>query len=505
MKQHKYFHAAIVASFATAVAVTAVPVVDAAFVDVKPNTEGAIAIEKLSAMGIVNGYPDGTFKPANGVNRAEAAKILTLLNTGDDEVSGYESSFTDVPAGHWAYQYVGFANEFGLLTGYGGGKFGASDSLTRGQFAKILATQLDLPTPDVDLPFSDVPAGAWFEPGVKVLLDLGITKGTTETTFSPNAPITREQLAIFLDRAQLLDEIELPDVDEPDTEVPDIEEEPLEPAKDFKQFMKPNAVNDAKALQQLVNLVKSLSGDIEAANYFYAPEISASYIQDYATNAGKFLYTISVPTHGGEYDYYQMFVEYTVDGPKSFELLSAEAFAAEVKKENRGAVELQAFIDGITVGEEYEDVYIMPAGYDDIGMLYYENSPLYFEFTSLQKQVFFVYYDSMLNSETYAFEITPSYNGERYTYKQKQLKPQITHTVPANYDVSYVEVQTKDDELLEPVFDIRYGKPFVLYALDAYNTQPTIGTIVTIYLHDFEKDEEIDVQYIYNGTKFVKQ
>lgn len=494
MNQHKFFQAAVVASLATAAVVTVAPVVDAAFNDVKPNTEGAIAIEKLSAMKIVNGYEDGTFRPGNGVTRAEAAKILTLLNTGGEEVSGYQSSFKDVPRGHWAYNYVSFANKFELLTGYGGGLFGTNDPLTRGQFAKILATQLAEPTPNIALPFKDVPKGAWFEDGVKVLLDLGITKGTTATTFSPNAPITREQLAIFLDRANLLDDIEVPD-----TTIP------VSGNSDFAQFMKPNAVNDAEALQQLVKLVKTLGGDIEAANYYYAPEISASYIQDFAINEGKFLYTIYVPVQGDRFDYYHMFVDYKKDGPKSFELLSAAAFASEVKKENKGAVQLQAFINGLKKGEEYEDVYILPAGYDDIGMLYYDNSPLYFEFPTLQKQVFFVYHDSMMRSDTYAFELTPSYDGERYTYTQKQLQPYLTYNIPANYDVSYVDVQTAAGEQVDPVFDINYGKPFVLYALDPYNTAPTKGATVTITLHNFETDNEIEVQFVYNGTTFVKQ
>lgn len=504
MNQHKFFQAAVVASLATAAVVAVVPTAEAAFNDVKPGTEGAIAIEKLSAMNIVNGYQDGTFKPNNGVTRAEAAKILTLLNTGGEEVSGYESSFTDVPQTHWAYEFVGFANEFALLTGYGGGLFGAEDSLTRGQFAKILATQLEVPTPDVDLPFTDVPKDAWFEAGVKVLLDMGITKGTTETTFSPNTPITREQLAIFLDRANLLDEIEMPDVDEPVTEVPDTGV-PAISASDFAEFLKPNTVKDAKALQQLVNFVKASGGEIEAANYYYAPEVSAGYVQDYVSNTGKFLYTVYVPTKGDDFEYYQLFVEFTEDGAQSFELLTAAAFAAEVQKQNKGAVELQAFMDSIATGEDYEDIYAIPAGYDEIGMLYYENSPQYFEFTSLKKQVFFVYYDSMLRSDTYAFELTPSYDGKRYTYTQKQLKPVITYTVPANYDVMYVEAKTASGQELGPVYDISYEKPFVLYALDAYNTAPSNGTTVTITLHDFEADKEIVVKFVYNGTTFVKQ
>jgi len=499
MNQHKFFQAAVVASLATAAVVAVAPVADAAFIDVKANTEGGQAIEKLSAMKIVNGYEDGTFRPGNGVTRAEAAKILTLLNTGGEDVNGYTSAFADVPQNHWAYQYVSFANEFELLTGYGGGLFGTNDSLTRGQFAKILATQLAEPTPAVDLPFTDVPKGAWFEDGVKVLLHMGITKGTTATTFSPNMPITREQLAIFLDRANLLDEIDTPVVDVPK---PD---EPSNGSSDFEKYMQSNAVNNAKALQELVDLVEELDGGIEAANYSYAPEILPGFVQDFALNEGKFLYTVYVPAQGDDYEYYYLFVDFTENGAKSFELLSEAAFKAEVQRDNKGAVELQAFMDRLVTGEEYEDIYIIPAGYDDIGMLYFENSPLYLEFTSLNKQLFYVYHDSAERSDTYVFELTPSYDGNRYTYTQKQVKPYLTYSIPANYDLTDVEAYTADGELVDPVFDLNYEKPFVLYALDAYNTKPTKGAVVKITLHNFDTDKEIDVEFVYDGKSFVKQ
>lgn len=495
MKQQKFFQAAVVASLATAAVVAIAPVADAAFVDVKPNTEGAIAIGKLSSMKIVNGYEDGTFKPKNGVTRAEAAKILTLLNTGGNEVSGYTSSFKDVPKNHWAYDYVSFANNRSLLTGYGGNLFGANDLLTRGQFARILATQLAKPIPNITLPFTDVPKGVWFEDGVKVLLAEGITKGTTDTTFSPNTPITREQLAIFLDRAKLLDDVQ----GENNIKVP------IDENDDFAKFMKPNTANDKAALQQLVDLVEKLDGGIEAANYYYVPEILPGYIDDFVFNEGTFLYTISVPANSNDYNYYYLFVEFTKDGAKSFELLSEAAFKEEVQKNNKGAAELQAFIDRLKTGEEYEDIYVIPAGYDDIGVLYSDNSPLYFEFTSLKKQVFFVYHDSMMRSDTYAFELTPSYNGKRYTYTQKQLQPYVTYDIPMNYDVSDVIVETATGEQLEPIFDINYGKPFVLYALDAYNTPPKKGTSVTIELQNFDTDREMEVQFVYNGNMFVKQ
>ena len=229
------------------------------------------------------------------------------------------------------------------------------------------------------------------------------------------------------------------------------------------------------------------------------------FVQDFALNEGKFLYTVYVPAQGDNYEYYYLFVDFTENGAKSFELLSEAAFKAEVQRDNKGAVELQAFMDGLVTGEEYEDIYIYPAGYDDIGMLYFDNSPLYLEFTSLNKQLFYVYHDSVERSDTYVFELTPSYDGNRYTYTQKQVQPYLTYSIPANYDLTYVEAYTADGELLDPVFDLNYEKPFVLYALDAYNTKPTKGAVVKITLHNFDTDKEIEVEFVYDGKSFVKQ
>lgn len=88
-------------------------------------TEYEKAISRLVAFGIIEGYPDGTFKPANEVTRAEFAKILIeALGIGNaTKAATGNTKFSDVPAYHWASGYVNVASGQGLIKGYNDGTF----------------------------------------------------------------------------------------------------------------------------------------------------------------------------------------------------------------------------------------------------------------------------------------------------------------------------------------------------------------------------------------------
>ncbi|MFI3227418.1 MAG: S-layer homology domain-containing protein [Clostridia bacterium] len=84
------------------------------------------AITTLSALSIINGYDDGTFRPDNTVTRGEMAKmIFTIKNGGSDDASAFEgiyTEFTDVE-GHWASGYIKFCENTGIIAGYTDGTF----------------------------------------------------------------------------------------------------------------------------------------------------------------------------------------------------------------------------------------------------------------------------------------------------------------------------------------------------------------------------------------------
>ena len=81
------------------------------------------AIQVVADLGIVNGYPDGTFKPATNVTRAEYAKMMVAaLNIPDSAIAGFTTtSFTDTEGYAWAVPYLAFCESKGIMNGYGDG------------------------------------------------------------------------------------------------------------------------------------------------------------------------------------------------------------------------------------------------------------------------------------------------------------------------------------------------------------------------------------------------
>ena len=112
----------------------------AAFTDAA-DIEQTEAVEMLSALGVINGYTDGSFKPNDTISRAEAAKMIyTIRNGGNDDASAFEgkSVFTDVYAGHWAEGYINFCYTNGIINGKGNSKFAPDDKVTGTELAKML-------------------------------------------------------------------------------------------------------------------------------------------------------------------------------------------------------------------------------------------------------------------------------------------------------------------------------------------------------------------------------
>lgn len=99
------------------------------FPDVDDYLDYAVAVDYVSELGIMVGDDQGNFNPHKTVTRAEMATIICRVL---DETKNLSSStaFSDVPTSHWANAYVGKAAELGIVSGYGGGEFGPSDSVT---------------------------------------------------------------------------------------------------------------------------------------------------------------------------------------------------------------------------------------------------------------------------------------------------------------------------------------------------------------------------------------
>ena len=108
-------------------------------------------------------------------------------------------SYNDVTAGDWFTPDVIYVTLTGLMNGTGDG-FSPNNNINRAQLVTVLYRMAGEPEVTGENPFTDVPDGQWYTDAVLWAAENNITDGTSETTFSPNNPLTREQMATFFYR-----------------------------------------------------------------------------------------------------------------------------------------------------------------------------------------------------------------------------------------------------------------------------------------------------------------
>lgn len=178
----------------------AVPNPEAQFSDIAGNwAESSI---KLAAnLGLVKGYDDGTFKPGRSVTRAEFAAMLAhALKL--PQADG-ELAFTDkAQIGAWAREAIAKAVEAGIIKGYADGSFRPNAEITRMEMAAMIANALKLTIPANPVSgFADDGAiPAWGRGAVAAIKELGLIKGTDDNRFNPAAPATRAEAVTILIR-----------------------------------------------------------------------------------------------------------------------------------------------------------------------------------------------------------------------------------------------------------------------------------------------------------------
>ena len=145
------------------------------------------------------GYTDGTFGPERNMTRVEAVVMFSrLMEEKMEEGKTYPCSFSDVPADAWYANAVGYMEQFGIIKGYPDGTFGPYDEITRAQFATIAARFDNLTSGDSV--FTDVPAGHWAADYINFAASKGWVTGYTDGTFRPDEFITRSEVTAFVCR-----------------------------------------------------------------------------------------------------------------------------------------------------------------------------------------------------------------------------------------------------------------------------------------------------------------
>lgn len=145
---------------------------EAPFPDVQTTNPNFIAIAYLKKIGLVQGYDDGTFKPNQTINRAEALKMLLYAIKGVNTINKNSFSFPDVKAGDWFYSAVLQAWNNYLVQGYPDKLFHPEKTINLAEAIKMLVLQEGDAVPQVsEKPYSDVETTDWFAPYAKVAKD----------------------------------------------------------------------------------------------------------------------------------------------------------------------------------------------------------------------------------------------------------------------------------------------------------------------------------------------
>lgn len=176
----------------------AAPAASAKFTDVSASSPFAEAIGWAVENGITSGKTETTFAPGENCSTAQVLTFLWRANGGLDPIVN-ENTFSDVNPNDYYYKAAQCARERGLLNDWT--KFNGNAPCTRAAAVTYLWKLADRPTPSKDAGFTDVPANAEYAQAVAWAVENGITGGTGNGQFSPDAACTRGQIVTFLYRA----------------------------------------------------------------------------------------------------------------------------------------------------------------------------------------------------------------------------------------------------------------------------------------------------------------
>lgn len=175
--------------------------------DVPETHKSAKNIEFLTKHGIIEGFPDKTFRPESAVTRAEASRIILGASAKLEIV--YPASnkrpmikFTDLGADQWYSKPIAGMYENRIINGFPDKSFRPSESVTKAQLAKMISDALQMENSDVELKFTDVSADSWYTQAIKNLFAAGVITDSG-SQFKPNQKMTRAEVSDYVAEAML--------------------------------------------------------------------------------------------------------------------------------------------------------------------------------------------------------------------------------------------------------------------------------------------------------------
>lgn len=175
------------------------------FNDVSANDWFASAVDYVTGKGMMNGTAANTFSPKANTTRG---MVVTVLYRLENQPSTSAASFTDVASGAYYANAVAWANANGIVSGYGSGKFGPNDKVTREQLAAILYRYAQYKKYDVSvgedtniLSYNDAQSiSSYAIPAIQWACGAGVVTGKSGSKLDPKGNATRAEVAVMLMR-----------------------------------------------------------------------------------------------------------------------------------------------------------------------------------------------------------------------------------------------------------------------------------------------------------------
>ena len=146
------------------------------------------------------GYPNGNFAPNRGMTRAEVATMFTrLLRERPVKGQRYYTGFSDIQDGDWYANTVGYAVQVGIVSGYPDGSFKPNKPITRAEFASI-ASRFDALAQGNNIAFNDLAPSHWGYNAIRSAATKGWISGYPDNTFRPEKAISRAEVTSITNR-----------------------------------------------------------------------------------------------------------------------------------------------------------------------------------------------------------------------------------------------------------------------------------------------------------------
>ncbi|ACJ82652.1 cell surface protein [Bacillus cereus] len=218
------------------------------FNDVPANHWSTKAIYDLTNRKVVQGYGNNIFGFGDNVTRGQVARMIYMYVKPVDADASFKNPFTDIK-GHLFEKEIRALAKAGLVNGFGDGKYGPDDILTREQMAQVLKNAFKFKATKTTK-FADVDKNSWSYDAISALEENGVTIGTGGNMYSPKMFVTREAYSQFLfNSINAVEKEEKPEVKpdpKPETKPEEKPEVKPDPKPETKPEEKPEVKPDPK-------------------------------------------------------------------------------------------------------------------------------------------------------------------------------------------------------------------------------------------------------------------